>query len=155
VGNLILANNPHVLFAAGGGGGPVITLGGGTANSSQVNPTDAWVGWRVNRDGKVYRQQSTGDNGWTYYEDWHETPAVDAGDDYEVRFTKNSGDVVTHGVSMGVWYALSSNRQIQYEVNTMVGAKSGNFTIEIRDAATQTLQDSGVYTMSCDVDSGA
>jgi hypothetical protein len=146
----IIVDNPYTSHPAAAGG-PVITLGGGAASRSVTQPTDAWTGWRVDRDGKVYRQSWTSDTNWIDHEDWHDTPAVDAGDDYEVRFTKNSGDVAT-GATMGVWYALTADRQIQYSETGMAGSFSGNFTIEIRDAATQTLQDSGVYTMYCNVE---
>ena len=66
---------------------------------------------------------------------------------YEVRATKVSGDAFQPtGSALGTWLACTSNRQWQLLL-TGLGRFDCVLTIEIRDAATQTVRDTATITM--------
>lgn len=66
---------------------------------------------------------------------------------YEVRATKVSGDAFQPtGSALGTWLPCTSNRQWQLLL-TGVGRFDCVLTIEIRDAATQTVRDTATITM--------
>ena len=66
---------------------------------------------------------------------------------YEVRATKVSGDAFQPtGSDLGVWLPCTSNREWQLLLSG-IGRFDCVLTIEIRDAATQTIQDTATITM--------
>lgn len=66
---------------------------------------------------------------------------------YEVRATKVSGDAFQPtGSALGTWLPCTSNRQWQLML-TGLGRFDCVLTIEIRDAATQTVRDTATITM--------
>jgi hypothetical protein len=66
---------------------------------------------------------------------------------YEVRATKVSGDAFQPtGSALGVWLPCTSNREWQLLLSG-IGRFDCVLTIEIRDAATQTVQDTATITM--------
>lgn len=136
-------------FASGGeeGGGFTVDLPASTqAASHTVNsPGSAAAGWRFERPATVDRLQSF----WSSHHYWGAPTGGSDGDDYEIKATKNSGSTPT-GAAINTWLALSTTRSWQVNRSSL-GTTSCNLTIEIRDAATQTVQDSQTYTMSATV----
>jgi hypothetical protein len=65
---------------------------------------------------------------------------------YEVRATKVSGDTPNAGSALNTWLACTTNRSWALYL-TGVGVFACTLTIEIRDAATQTVQDTATITM--------
>lgn len=137
-------------MTAAGGSGFQVNLPATTqaASDMSVFPDDATAGWRFNRDGTIDRQTFT----WAYRNDWGTPTGGTDGDDYEIKVALNSGTTPT-GLTMGVWYALTGSR-VFYLTRSPVGNTSCNLTVSIRDAATQTVQDTQTYTISVTVDSG-
>lgn len=142
----LLGSSSAIAVAAGG---ITITLAGGGVFKLALEPVDAWAGWRIERDGDVGRLRSTSGSPYSDVANWADPVTADVGDAYEVRLTVNSG-ISPSGQAVNSWLALTSDRS-WYLVQTFEGSKSNNCTIQIRDAATQTVQDSGTYTMSVTV----
>lgn len=98
--------------------------------------------------GQYISTNGGGTNGSTsYYTDWV-TPASETNAAlYEVRATKVSGDAFQPtGSALGSWLPLTSDRG--WELNlTGIGRLDCVLTIEIRDAATQTVRDTATITM--------
>jgi hypothetical protein len=65
---------------------------------------------------------------------------------YEVRATKVSGDTPNAGSALNTWLACTTNRSWALYL-TGVGRFDCVLTIEIRDAATQTVRDTATITM--------
>ena len=65
---------------------------------------------------------------------------------YEVRATKVSGDTPNAGSALNTWLACTTNRSWALYL-TGVGVLNFVLTIEIRDAATQTIRDTATITM--------
>ena len=129
----------------------VVDLPNSTQNATRTvtDPANANAGWRFGLDGEVDRRRGSWSLG---HHDWCTPTGGTPGDDFEIRCTKNSGTNPT-GSGLGTWLALSSDRNWQL-AQTVVGSKTCNLTIEIRDAATQTVQDSQTYTITATVNSG-
>jgi hypothetical protein len=86
-----------------------------------------------------------GGDGLTHNTNWI-TPTSSASL-YEVRATKVSGDAFQPtGSALGTWLPCTSNRQWQLLL-TGIGRFDCVLTIEIRDAATQTVRDTATITM--------
>lgn len=73
-----------------------------------------------------------------------------AASDYQIRATLNSG-TLTSGVT-GSWLNFGQSWNVTRTTN-VVGTSTATITIEIRDVATSTVQDSGVITLNAVVDS--
>lgn len=72
--------------------------------------------------------------------------------DYEVRFTKTSGDAADVG-TVGSWMACSTTRTIGYATTTDgPSAKSGVFLIELRSVATSAVLAAVSTTLDCTVE---
>lgn len=142
----VQVSNPYASHPAAGGGGVTITVTGASISDTGSNPNDGTAGLRVNRDGTIdrYRQNLSG---YSYLNDWADPAAADVGDDYEVRLTVNSGASPTHGNTTGTWLALSAARYWWLNRSTL-GTSTAEWLIEIRDVATQTLQDSDTFSIS-------
>lgn len=84
--------------------------------------------------------------------DWVLPRNAAIGDDYEVRLTVNSG-VTPAGSATGSWLALTSDRAWSHTRIT-VGTTTGNYTVEIRDTLTSTVQASVTFNMTATVDGG-
>lgn len=111
-----------------GGGEPLVTLT--NQNVSEVNvgsPSSAT--YIANSNGSI--QQSTIGGGTTTLEQWI-TPAVGMSG-YEVRATLNSGSLTTG--TTGSWLTLGSTQSWNC-AQSVVGTKTANLTIEIRNATT-------------------
>lgn len=61
---------------------------------------------------------------------WHSPFNPNAGDFYQIRYTRNSGNVLSVGTE-GTWVDLDTNPTFGYNVQG-----DGNFTIEIRNKGT-------------------
>ncbi len=88
-----------------------------------------------------------GTDGSTSYTSWVTPQSETNAALYEVRATKVSGDAFQPtGSALGTWLPLTSDRG--WDLNlTGVGRFDCVLTIEIRDAATQTIQDTATITM--------
>ena len=85
-----------------------------------------------------------GSDGLTHNTNWI-TPTSSASL-YEVRATKVSGDTPNAGSALNTWLACTTNRSWALYL-TGVGVLNCVLTIEIRDAATQTIRDTATITM--------
>lgn len=74
------------------------------------------------------------------------------GSDWEARLTVNSGTSPS-GAATNTWLALSTGRAWSL-TRAIAGIVTGNYTIEVRDAATSTLQDSCTVSMTAQLDAG-
>lgn len=83
-------------------------------------------------------------NGQTNGTNWV-TPTSSAAN-YEVRATKVSGDTPNPGDALNTWLPCTSNRSWTLQL-TGIGRLDCVLTIEIRDAATQTVRDTATITM--------
>lgn len=127
-----------------GGGDPVtVDLPDTEQISIEVNINNtARAGWRFESDGTVSDYQG---GTYNYDHDWGTPTQTGAGDDFEVRVTKNSGTTPL-GNDLNTWFAMSASRR-WYLVRSTEGTDTCNLTVEIRDADTETLQDTQTYTI--------
>lgn len=119
-------------------GGVVVDLLGGSAFDN--DPSNAFASITVKRNGTI---ALTG----IADQDWISPKSATVGDDYDVRVVYSLGDTWTGSTA---WQNITSD--IVWSLSQVgLGTKSGTYTMEIRDTATQTLQDSASYTISVDV----
>lgn len=118
-----------------------------------VSGSTAVAGWRFNTDGTTDRRQGSYTLG---YDDWATPTGYTPGTEYEIRATRQSGSETSLSTgNLATWEALSSN--IVYELSN--NAQDGStldivLKIEIRDTATQTVQDTGYYKISVTSNTG-
>jgi len=103
----------------------------------------------IESDGEV---SGTGNLAVSVTDWWSAAPEAGLGDDYEVKATVSSGSNPSTG-TVGSWQALSSNRAWSLRQVTN-GSSSSSLLIQIRDTATQTIQDSATWTLSVQLSSG-
>lgn len=125
-----------------------------TGLTTEGNPITVSAGVRFTTDGTA--QERNGLSPYSYVDvqagQWASTePSSGVGDDYEVRLTVNSGSNPSSGPSVSTWLALSTQRQWDLEATGTDTSLSGNWTIEIRDTATSTVQDSATFAISSTV----
>ncbi len=128
-------------FAFGAAAAFAVDLPATTQNAirAKINGT-AGAGWRFNPDGTVDRDM----NGWTSgVHNWGTPTGGTPGSDYQIKATLNSG-TSPDGDAVGSWLALSSARTWTHTRNAD-GIDECTLTIEIRDTATSTVQDTGTY----------
>lgn len=112
-------------------------------NSREMLTT--YAGYRLNAsNGLVYKMNPNGT--WVSLGYYWVDPTGEA-PNYEVRATLNSGDNPTG--TEGSWLALTSTRD-WYLVQSSAGATMCNLTIEIRDAATQTVRDTATVYLEAE-----
>lgn len=70
--------------------------------------------------------------------------------DYEVRATTASGDLPTSGDVLASWLNLGTSRYWAW-TKTGIGLLNGAITVEIRDVATSTVQDTATITAYVEV----
>lgn len=111
-------------------GGDKIDILGGTYQSTELSPTDAYVIWELRSTGLVNVNVSSGtDVSYNWI-----TPTSNAGN-YYVRVTPTSGDFSSSS-GTGTWLATSANRFWRVDFTGSFGQKSCTFTVEIAtDAA--------------------
>jgi len=105
------------------------------------------AGWRFNAAGTTNRRQGTwGGN----YDDWVDTLDPSPGVLYEIRATKQSGsESALDTGNLATWEALSATVTYALSNNLQDGTTEDIvLKIEVRDAATQTIQDTGYYKIS-------
>lgn len=115
-------------------------------NDFAMTPGDAQAGWRFNRSGTVDRMSWS----WSPHHTWGTPAGGTDGDDYAIRVTLNSGTPPS-GLTLGVWYALSSTRSVTL-YRGGIGSVSCNLTVSIRDSTTLTVLDTQTYTISSTVE---
>lgn len=122
--------------------------GGGTATAAYILTTDGIAREEINQnDGTdtTITQDIAGDNWWTG------KPDAGIGTSFEVRATLNGGNAFgTFTGTLNTWEAITVDREWSL-VNTSGGITEINanrsLLIEIRDAATQTVQASATITL--------
>lgn len=112
----------------------------------EIDPTNAAVVFTVSTDGFLYttKDADAAVKGDAWIGDCANT-------EYECRLIQNSGDVLTASAGLNTWLACNVTRQWSY-TQTVVGAKTGNFTVSIRRTGDDTLIRSDTFTMTATVD---
>lgn len=127
-----------------------ITVDGATIFDSAGNNQSNYTLVSFNTDGDAEYTITTG--AITNQTDWTDNTSVNSS--YEIRLTVTSGASPTSGSATNTWLNLSSSRNWSLitpdpDPSFSFGARnSASWLIEIRDVATQTVQDSGTYTIS-------
>jgi hypothetical protein len=125
----------------GASSGPVIGIDDGSLNDFAVASV-ATASITLAADGTISYVKQTGSFTDT---EWATPTSSGIGSSYEARATLVLG-FTPQGAAMNTWLALSSPRT--WFLNQITnGSKSSTFDIEIRDTATQTIQDTGRISM--------
>lgn len=119
--------------------GIVSTITLSDANLSSISAGDASASVTFSSDGYATGVAGFGD----FSDTWATPPATNIGVDYEI-YCAFSGDT-PFGAARNSWLSLSSGRS--WALSSTSGEKSTTLTITIRDAATQTVQDSATYIL--------
>lgn len=111
-----------------------------TINDSDITvfPAEARAAFTFFRNGALGTANS-GSFGW-----WSDEPETGIGDDYEVFVSVATGDTPTQG-TMDTWLGITTGRT--WAVATTDGILQCTLDITIRDAATQTTQDTAVFSL--------
>jgi hypothetical protein len=112
----------------------------------------ARAGWRFEGTdpADIDRRQGA----YSYYNDWVSPNTPDPSGDHDIRATRQSGTETTLTVgTLNTWQNLSTNRSYEIHNNVNGTTKTMLLKIEIRDTATQTLQDTGYYYIKA-IDTG-
>jgi len=129
-----------------GASGLVVNIDGGTFYDFAFDST-ASVFIRLNTNGTITADDG---NAGTYTDtDWITPTSTGIGSSYEVRATMNSG--VTPIGTFNSWIALSTARTWSLSRST-IGITTSSFTLQIRDTATDTVQDSAAIDFTVEVD---
>lgn len=118
----------------------VIAITNQTISAGVFSPDTAEAGYRLNSNGKVYKNQN---GSLTEIETWC-TPTSEASN-YEARVTVVSG--VTPTGTIGSWVALSSTREWTVQEPTPGNTSTSTFTVEIRRTGTTTVLDSATIEL--------
>ena len=122
----------------------VIAITNQTISAGVFSPDTAEAGYRLNSNGKVYKNQN---GSLTEIETWC-TPTSEASN-YEARVTLISG--TTPSGSVGTWVALSSTRDWTIQETIPGDTDTSSFTVEIRRTGTTTVLDSATIDLSATV----
>ncbi len=132
--------------------GDTVSRNGFTTSGTSVSTI---AGVRLETDGGMQTSEGTGTGAdWQDYasgEYANTEPDAGLGSDYEARLTVLSGDTPTASPGTGVWVGLGTERDWTLGVTGENVSKSGSWKLEIRDAATSTLQASATFTISAQV----
>lgn len=128
-----------VLMPGRRGSGVFVSISNESITDEQVSPTSATAYYELQSDGDIDSNQGA-------LADWLNGSVT--GSDYECRATLVTG-TLSSGTT-GSWLALSSDRRWTV-TRASLGAKSCTITVEIRDAATQTLQDTAEISLTATV----
>lgn len=132
------ANNT---FTTSSGGG-IVSYPGGSVSDFRIAPTDARAAFLFQRNGEVFKKKAT--DAATFWHDWADPKNSSVGDDYEIRATMIFGDDLS-GSALDTWLPLTTSREWYTEVTSNFGESTGSALIEVRDVATETIQESQVY----------
>lgn len=122
--------------------GTIVSISDATYSDTEASPDPASVTLTMLNDG-------TGSGGFD------SVPWLVGGTNgsaFEVRATVTSGSLSSG--TTGSWLALSATRSWTV-TRSSLGGKTCTFTLEVRDAATQTVQDTASITLTAIVVSGA
>jgi hypothetical protein len=136
----MLFNGP-LLGRRGGGGTGTVSISNVNAEDTAESPASASLSYALNSDGSSNEGGTAGT--WLI--------GSTSGSLYEARATVSSGSLSSG--TTGSWLALSSNRAWRV-TRSSLGTSTCTFLVEIRDAATQTAQDSATITLAASVTSG-
>lgn len=113
-----------------------------TETKLAFSPSPATAGMNFNSNGTYAAADGAPAGNWA-------TPTTTGvGSDYEIRWTNTSG-TLSSGTA-GAWLALTSGQSFAV-TQSGVGTKSCTGTVEIRDAATSTVQTTSTVTLSAEV----
>lgn len=130
-------------MAAGAGAAAAISISNETLIYVSLVPEHAYAGYRLDSDGKVYTAEGPG-LAFVERANWV-TPLGDAAD-FEVLATLSSG-TLTGGATGLPWQPLTSDRS-WWCSRTSFGTQNAVLSISIRDAATQTIQDTATISLN-------
>lgn len=126
----------------------VVAITNQTLIFGSISPTDAYVRYQLDSDGKVYKfEGTTAGTPTTFIENWVD-PNSAAGD-YECFATLNSGSLQTG--TTGSWLALTSDRMWGVAV-TGLGTQTADLTIAIREVGTTTNLTSATIVLEASVE---
>ena len=129
-----------------GASGIVVEISNGTFSDLAFDST-ASVFIRLNSNGTISKDDGSLGN-YTDTE-WVSPTSTGIGSSYEVRATMTSG--VTPSGTFNSWIALSTNRTWTLSRSNL-GTTTSSFTLQIRDTATDTVQDSASISFNVEVD---
>jgi len=129
-----------------GASGIVVEISNGTFSDLAFDST-ASVFIRLNSNGTISKDDGSLGN-YTDTE-WVSPTSTGIGSSYEVRATMTSG--VTPSGTFNSWIALSTNRTWTLSRSNL-GTTTSSFTLQIRDTATDTVQDSASFSFTVEVD---
>ncbi len=125
---------------------------GGTVANFDISPATITGGFRFSRNGLIYKNI---DNVITQWQTWAVPQSANIGDSYEIRATKISGANPDVG-TLGVWLPITQDRDWSATISTsnvtQFNLRRIVLLIEVRDIATQTIQESQQYTISLDIE---
>lgn len=129
-----------------GASGLVIDIANGTFSDLALDST-ASVFLTLNTNGSI----SKDDGNLSTYTDteWATPTSTGIGSSYEVKATMTSG--TTPSGTFNSWLALSTARTWSLS-RSFLGTTTSGFTLEIRDTATSTVQDSATISFQVEVD---
>lgn len=132
--------------------GDTVARTGFTSSGTSVSVI---AGVRLETDGGMQTSEGTGTGAdWADYAagEWANTePDAGIGGDYEARITVNSGDSPTVSPGVGSWVALSTERDYTLGVTGENELKSGNWTLEIREASSGTVKATATFDIQAQV----
>jgi hypothetical protein len=123
----------------------------GTVEVSDGTIADYQVGSAATASLAINSDGTLTDNAYSSYADtqwWSAAPDAGIGSNYEARITNITGPTPTGWVS-GTWYSLSAGKTISVG-RFITGVTTVSLTLEIRDTATSTTQDTAALTFDAE-----
>ena len=129
----------HQMLAGVFDTGPRVSITDQNVADITLTPTDATATYTLQSGGNVVNHNSL------LLEQWL---LKGAAGDYEARATVLSGDPPNSG-TLNTWLALSTTRSWS-QTQTTPGVRSGEITVEIRDATTLAILDSATINITAE-----
>ena len=128
---------------------PIVTVSGGVVDDYFNITIDGFVELEFNSNGNAYKTEGSTRTQIATSTDWVR-PTSAAGSDYEIKAVKTNGST-PGGSSLNTWLSLASTRGWSLFASYMSDGENDvgcSLTISIRDAATNTVLDSGSYSLT-------
>ena len=133
------------------GGGPKVSLTGSAIDSNVTDPADASSQLRFETDGTFSSSIAT-PSSFSKLGDWI-LPNAAANSGYEVGYTALTGDAFTaEAAAADAWVAISAARLFALSRTTVGTSAITSVTFRIRDATTQAILASAVFTFEAVVE---
>ena len=129
---------------------PIVTVSGGFVDDYFNQTNDGFVELEFNSNGNAYKTEGSTRTQISTSTDWVR-PTSAAGSDYEIKATKNTYDPTPAGSSLNTWLSLASTRGWSLSASYLSDGENDvgcSLTISIRDAATNTVLDTGSYSLT-------